>query len=82
MVEATPSTICRCKIVKNRIVFCALHENAGILHEFVHCRQILENDQLAIVLEPSLKPHRHLFSGLLAVESHSLEAFTVNFRHS
>jgi len=28
MVEATSPTICRCKIIRNRIVFCALHERA------------------------------------------------------
>src|SRR5207344_2611771 len=31
-----------------------------ISFEFVHRRLILEHDQLAIVLKPGLKPHRHL----------------------
>jgi hypothetical protein len=30
MVEATPSTICRCQIVKNRIVFCALQKTEAL----------------------------------------------------
>jgi len=31
MVEATPTFICRCKIVQNKIVFCTLHKQAETL---------------------------------------------------
>jgi hypothetical protein len=31
MVEATPTNICRCKIVGNKIVFCGLHKEAETL---------------------------------------------------
>jgi hypothetical protein len=42
MVEATPSTICRCKIIRNRIVFCALHESAErLLATCDHLRKFL-----------------------------------------
>jgi len=43
MVEATPSTICRCKIVKNRIVFCPLHESHRLLATCDHLRKFLAN---------------------------------------
>jgi hypothetical protein len=44
VVEATSSTICGCKIVKNRIVFCALHESAGrLLATCDHLRKFLKN---------------------------------------
>ena len=44
MVEATSSTICHCKIVKNRIVFCALHESAHrLLATCEHLRKFLAN---------------------------------------
>ena len=42
MVEATPSIICRCKIIRNRIVFCALHESAKrLLATCDHLRKFL-----------------------------------------
>jgi hypothetical protein len=31
MVEATPSILCRCKVVQNKIVFCTLHKQAETL---------------------------------------------------
>jgi len=44
MVHATYPTICDCKIVKNRIVFCALHESAGrLLATCEHLRKFLWN---------------------------------------
>lgn len=48
MVEATPSTICRCKVLKNRIVFCALHESAhGLLATCEHLRKFLSSLKVA-----------------------------------
>jgi hypothetical protein len=42
MVEATSANICHCKVVKNSIVFCALHENAGrLLATCDHLRKFL-----------------------------------------
>jgi hypothetical protein len=42
MVEASPSIVCRCKIVRNRIVFCALHESAErLLATCDHLRKFL-----------------------------------------
>jgi hypothetical protein len=39
---ATGPTICTCKIVKGRIVFCALHESAGrLLATCDHLRKFL-----------------------------------------
>jgi hypothetical protein len=44
MVNATPSIICNCKIVRNRIVFCPLHESAGrLLATCEHLRKFLSN---------------------------------------
>ena len=44
MVHATSPTICDCKIVKNRIVFCALHESAGrLLATCEHLRNFLRS---------------------------------------
>ena len=44
MVEPTSSIICACKIVKNRIVFCALHESAErLLATCDHLRKLLKN---------------------------------------
>ena len=43
MVDTTSSTICRCKIVKDRIVFCALHESAERLRATCdHLRKFLK----------------------------------------
>jgi hypothetical protein len=43
MVDTTSSTICRCKIVKNRIAFCALHESAErLLATCDHLRKFLK----------------------------------------
>jgi hypothetical protein len=42
VVDRTSSAICRCKTVKNRIVFCALHESAGrLLATCDHLRKFL-----------------------------------------
>jgi hypothetical protein len=43
VVDTTSSTICRCKIVKNKIVFCALHESAErLLATCDHLRKFLK----------------------------------------
>jgi hypothetical protein len=48
MVEATPSIICSCKIVKNGIVFCALHESAErLLATCDHLRKFLATLKVA-----------------------------------
>ena len=48
MVDATSSTICACKIVNNRIVFCALHESAErLLATCDHLRKFLKNLKVA-----------------------------------
>ena len=48
MVDPTSSTICRCKIVKDRIVFCALHESAErLLATCDHLRKFLKNLKVA-----------------------------------
>jgi hypothetical protein len=48
MVEPTSSTICACKIVKDRIVFCALHESAErLLAACDHLRKFLKNLKVA-----------------------------------
>jgi hypothetical protein len=48
VVEPTSSTICRCKFVKNRIVFCALHESAErLLATCDHLRKFLKNLKVA-----------------------------------
>jgi hypothetical protein len=44
VVDTTSSTICRCKIVKDRIVFCALYESAErLLATCDHLRTFLKN---------------------------------------
>jgi hypothetical protein len=46
MVHATGPIICSCKIVKGRIVFCALHESAGrLLATCDHLREFLSTLQ-------------------------------------
>jgi hypothetical protein len=48
MVEATRPIICTCKIVENRIVFCALHESAErLLATCEHLRKFLRDVTLA-----------------------------------
>jgi hypothetical protein len=48
MVEATSVVICRCKIVENKIVFCALHEHAEALLAACHyARQFLRSLKVA-----------------------------------
>jgi hypothetical protein len=43
VVDKTSSTICRCKIVKNRIDFCVLHESAErLLATCDHLRKFLK----------------------------------------
>ena len=46
MVYTTGPIICSCKIVKGRIVFCALHESAGrLLATCDHVRKFLQTLQ-------------------------------------
>jgi len=48
VVDTTSSTICRCKIVKDRIVFCALHESAErLLATCDHLRKFLKTLKVA-----------------------------------
>jgi hypothetical protein len=48
VVGTNSSTICRCKIIKNRIVFCALHESAErLLATCDHLRKFLKNLKVA-----------------------------------
>jgi hypothetical protein len=48
MVEPQPLKVCRCRIVKNRIVFCALHDNAGrLLTTCDHLRKFLSGLKVA-----------------------------------
>ena len=55
MVEATPSIICGCKIVKNKIVFCPLHESAGrLLATCDHLRKFLSGLHVAEVKDEKM----------------------------
>jgi hypothetical protein len=48
VVEATPSIICGCKIVNDKIVFCPLHESAGrLLATCDHLRKFLSSLKVA-----------------------------------
>ena len=48
MVDTNYSTVCRCKIVKDRIAFCALHESAErLLATCDHLRKFLKNLKVA-----------------------------------
>ena len=48
MVDTTSSTICRCKIVEDRIAFCPLHESAErLLATCDHLRKFLKNLKVA-----------------------------------
>jgi len=48
VVDTTSSTICRCKIVKDRIVFCALDESAErLLATRDHLRKFLKTLKVA-----------------------------------
>jgi hypothetical protein len=48
VVDTTSSTLCRCKIVKDRIVFCGLHESAErLLATCDHLRKFLKNLKVA-----------------------------------
>ena len=55
MVEATPSTVCGCKIVKNKILFCPLHESAGrLLATCDHLRKFLSGLHVAEVKDQKM----------------------------
>ena len=53
VVEATSSIICSCRIVKNKIVFCPLHESAGrLLATCDHLKEELMRPALMCEREP------------------------------